>query len=69
MNWGIEQEDQKTLTSTERGREREKERGGEGEGGRERERESVVRGIGEWDFVGDRLYPAVSSEPRGLETE
>lgn len=25
---------------------------------RERDRENVVRGIGEWDFVGDRLSPA-----------
>ena len=27
-------------------------------GERERDRENVVRGIGEWDFVGDRLSPA-----------
>jgi hypothetical protein len=56
---------------TQRDRERKRgERANTEEGEREeRERASVVRGIGEWDFVGDRLYPAVSSGPCGSATE
>ena len=33
--------------------------------GRKREKANIGKGIGEWDFVGDRLFPAVSSEPSG----
>ena len=32
---------------------------------RERKKTNIGKGIGEWDFVGDRLFPAVSSEPSG----
>ncbi len=52
-----QKEIRETLIRSERESERERERDRETEK-RERER-NVVRGIGEWDFVGDSLSPAV----------